>query len=381
MDPAFYLDNAATTRLFPEVLEEALPLLGEEYGNPSSLHPLGSQARAAVRRARETLARLLGVAPQGITFTGSGTESDNLALRGVFASPRLKGERLLISAIEHPAVRETARDLERQGARVETIPVTRQGIVDLPALERALDGNVRLVSVMAVNNEIGTAQPLVEIGGLVRRAAPKAVFHVDAVQAFTKMALPWREAGIGLLSLSAHKVHGPKGVGALARLRPVPLEPALTGGGQEEGLRSGTENPFGMLAFALAAERSAREHHAQRDERAAYHARWLAFLAEFPRLRAFRSEAATPFIVHFTHAPVPGEVTLHHLEAEGLAVSTGSACHTARPEPSGVLLAVGMPEREALSAIRLSFSVHNRLVDLERVFPAFRRALDKVARL
>jgi cysteine desulfurase len=381
MDDAFYLDNAATTPILPEVLEETLPLLREEFGNPSSLHPLGARARAAVKRARETLALQLGVPAQGIIFTGSGTESDNLALRGAFASSRLKGERLLISAIEHPAVRETARALERQGVRVATLPVTRQGIVDLPALEGMLDAEVRLVSCMAVNNEIGTAQPLVEIGRLIRRAAPKAVFHVDAVQAFTKLPLPWREAGMDLISLSAHKVHGPKGVGALVRCRPVPLEPAITGGGQEGGLRSGTENPFAMLAFALAAARAAQAHRALREERAAYHARWIGFLGEFPRVRVFRSEAATPFIVHFTHVPVPGEVTLHHLEQEGLAVSTGSACHTSRPEPSEVLLAVGMSEREALSAVRLSFSIHNRLGDLERVFPAFQRALTRLEKL
>jgi cysteine desulfurase len=381
LDSAGYLDNAATTAIHPEVLEEALPCLREEYGNPSSLHPLGTRARAAVRRARETLAGLFGVPPRGITFTGSGTESDNLALRGAFASTRLRGERLLVGAIEHAAVRETARALERQGVRVETIPVTRQGVIDLAALERRLDSDVRVLSCMAVNNEIGTAQPLTGIGKLLRERAPKAVFHVDAVQAFTKLPIPWREAGIGLISVSAHKVHGPKGVGALVRCRDVPLEPVITGGGQEEGLRSGTESPFLVLAFALAAERSAALHREQQPERADYFARWLAYLAEFSRLTPFRSEAATPFIVNFSHAGVPGQVTLHHLEQEGLYVSTGSACHTAKPEPSPVLLAVGLSEAEALSSLRLSFSVHNRIGDLERVFPAFRRAMEKLARL
>ena len=388
MDPAFYLDNAATTRIFPEVLEQTLPLLGEEFGNPSSLHPLGNHARSAVKRARETLAALLGVPPQGITFTGSGTESDNLALRGAFGSARLKGERLLIGAIEHAAVRETARALERQGARVETIPVTRQGVVDLAALERQLatgggggGADVRVLSCMAVNNEIGTAQPLVAIGKLLRERAPKAVFHVDAVQAFAKLPIPWRAAGIDLISVSAHKVHGPKGVGALVRCRPVPLESQITGGGQEDGLRSGTESPFAVLALALAAERSSALHREQRPERAEYFARWLDFLQQFPRVTAFRSEAATPFIVNFSHAGVPGQVALHHLEQEGLYVSTRSACHTSRHEPSPVLLAVGLSEAEALSSLRLSFSVHNRLADQERVFPAFRRAMEKLARV
>ena len=381
IDPAYYLDNAATTQILPEVLSEALPYLNEEFGNPSSLYSLGTRAGNAVKRARESLARSFGVPPQGITFTGSGTESDNLALRGVFRSTRLKGERLLISAIEHAAVRETARDLAREGVRVDSIPVTRQGIVDLPALEALLSSQVRMVSCMAVNNELGTAQPLLEIGRLVKRCAPNAIFHVDAVQAFTKIPVPWREAGVGLISISAHKVHGPKGVGALIRCRQVPLEPLITGGGQEQGLRSGTESPFAALAFALAAERCTGLHIQQNREREVYHRRFRDFLEDFPKIRVYRSAAATPFIISFSLPPIPGEVTLHHLEQEGLAVSTGSACHTRTPEPSPALLAAGMSEREALSTVRLSFSVHNRIADLERVFPPFRAALQRLQRL
>jgi len=381
MDAEFYLDNAATTRILPEVLAEALPFLEDGFGNPSSLHGLGVTAGRAVKEARETLARVLGVPPQGVTFTSGGTESDNLALRGVFGSARLKGERLLISAIEHPAVRETARALEAAGVRVARIPVTAGGVVDLARLEALLSPEVRLVSVMAVNNELGTAQPLVEIGRLLRAHAPKAVFHVDAVQAFTRVPLPWREARIDLLSVSAHKVHGPKGVGALVRCSPVPLAPQTLGGGQEDGLRSGTENTFGIVAFAAAARRAAAGHQAQRADRAAYHRAWLETLTEFPRIAVFRSEQATPFIVNFSLRDVPGEVTLHHLEQQGLLVSTGSACSSHAPEPSPVLLAAGLSEAEALSAIRLSFSLHNTPAGLPRVLPAFRRAMAELARL
>lgn len=381
MDLECYLDNAATTPLLPAALESARPLLGEQFGNPSSLHPLGVEAAREVKQARERLALLLGVPPQAVTFTSGGTESDNLALRGVFASPRLKGQRLLYSAIEHPAVMETARALEREGVRVQQIPVNTQGVVELARLEEMLDGEVRLISCMAANNELGTAQPLVEIGRLIERRAPRAVFHVDAVQAFTKQALPWREAGIGLLSLSSHKVHGPKGVGALVRCRPLPLQPWLQGGGQEDGLRSGTENPFGIVAFAHAASQMSQAHRGQRDARMEYFRLWMELLAEFPRLRIFRSEQATPYVISFSLPPIPGEVTLHHLEAEGLYVSTGSACHTRSPEPSPVLLAVGMSEQEALSTVRLSFSIHNTPAGLERVFPAFRRAMAKLEKL
>jgi cysteine desulfurase len=381
MDLERYLDNAATTPLHPEVLEACLPLLREGFGNPSSLHAHGMEARRALKRARERLGRLLGVPPQAVTFTSGGTEADNAALKGVFASERLKGERLLVSAIEHPAVLESARWLERQGVRVERIPVTPGGVVDLAALERLLGADVRMVSCMAVNNELGTAQPLEAIGRLIAARAPKAVFHVDAVQAFTKQVLDWRAARIDLLSLSAHKVHGPKGSGALVRCRPVPLEPLLHGGGQEDGLRSGTEQPFGAVAFALAAERTAALHAAQREPRAAYHAAWLSCLAEHPRLEVFRSEAQTPFVVHFACPPIPGEVILHHLEEAGLLVSTGSACSSRKPEPSHVLLAVGMAEQRALSSIRLSFSVHNTPAGLGEVLPAFRGAMHRLARL
>jgi cysteine desulfurase len=381
MNPEFYLDNAATTMLLPEALEQGLPYLRERFGNPSSPHGLGMGAHRAVKQAREQLARLLGVPPQAIAFTSGGTESDNLALRGVFAAPALAGERLLISAIEHPAVRETARALEAEGVRVERIPVTRGGVVDLARLEALLGPDVRMVSCMAVNNELGTRQPLAEIGRLVKARAPRAVFHVDAVQAFAKERLAWREARIDLLSLSAHKVHGPKGVGALVRCSPVPLRPWLLGGGQEEGLRSGTENPFGIVAFAAAAGLAASRHAAQQTERTAYHARWLEWLAGIPELRLYRSEQATPFVISLAYPPLPGEVILHHLEQEGLLVSTGSACHSRKREPSEVLLAVGLSEQEALSSIRLSFSVFNTRGGLELVLPAFGRAVEKLRRL
>ena len=380
MNPELYLDNAATTRPLTEALDAAQPYLAERFGNPSSLHPEGLEAHRAIKRAREQIARLLEVPPQAVVFTSGGTESDNLALRGVFASPRLKGDRLLISAIEHPAVSETARALEREGVRVERLPVAAEGVLDLARLEETLDGDVRLLSCMAVNNELGTSQPLAEIGRLLKARAPRAVFHVDAVQAFTKAPLPWREAAIDLLTLSGHKIHAPKGVGALVRCSPVPLEPWLLGGGQEGGLRSGTENPFAVVAMGEAAAGSTARHREQRGEREACFRGWLEFLAEFPRLKVFRSPAATPFIINFSNSPIPGEVTLHHLAEQGLLVSTGSACSTRKPEPSAVLLAVGMSEQEALSSIRLSFSHSNTLAGQPEMFAAFRRAMHKLER-
>lgn len=376
-----YLDNAATTPVFPEVLDAALPVLKENFGNPSSLYQGGMDARRALKQARERLARLLGVPPRGVTFTAGGTESDNLALKGVFASEQLKGETLLVSAIEHPAVLESAAALASQGVNVQRIPVTRQGLVDLAAFQRLLTPEVRLVSCMAVNNELGTAQPLREMGKIIQRNSPKTCFHVDAIQAFTKQPLDWKAARVDLLSLSAHKAHGPKGTGALVRCRPVNFAPVTHGGGQEENLRSGTENVFGAVAFSLAAEQATALHLAQRAMRADYTARWRDFLGEFPRLRVFQSEQATPFVISLAMPPIPGEVILHHLEQEGLMVSTGSACSSAKLEPSPVLLAVGLDETAALSSIRLSFSVHNTLAGLEPVFAAFRQAMTRLEKL
>ncbi|MDH4225992.1 MAG: cysteine desulfurase [Deltaproteobacteria bacterium] len=377
---SYYLDNAATTRMLDEVRTGAMALLEGEGLNPSSLHRLGISARETMGEARRRLAGLLGVPPQAVVFTSGGTESDNLALRGVFGG-RPKGDRLLISALEHPAVSETARALERAGVRVEVIPVTPEGVLDLGALDRMLDHQVAMVSCMSVSNEMGTLQPLVEAGRLIRQKAPGAVFHVDAVQGFTKGEIPWRSAGVGLLSLSGHKVHGPKGVGALIRCRDILLEPQMTGGGQESGLRSGTENPFGAAAFALAAQAVQALHKSMAEERMAYHRRWLEFLQEFPRLKVYRSVHQTPYLVRFSMPPVPAEVILLHLEQQGLFVSTTSACSTRKAEASPVLLAAGLEEREALSSIRLSFSVFNRLDELEGAFAAFRLAMAKLGKL
>ncbi|HEX7926352.1 MAG TPA: cysteine desulfurase family protein [bacterium] len=381
MDLQNYLDNAATTPVFPEVLEASLPYLRDQFGNPSSIHSLGMDVRRAVKLARERLARVLGLPPQAVIFTAGGTEADNLALLGTFESARLKGDRLLVSAIEHPAVLNAAEALQKRGVRVDHIPVTRQGVADLAALERLLGPDVRMVSVMAMNNELGTAQPLVEIGKLIECVSPKTVFHVDAVQAFTKQALPWREARIDLISVSAHKVHGPKGTGALFHCTPVPLEPVTFGGGQEDGFRSGTENPFGMIALSFAAEQSAALHRRQAEERRAYHQRWLSVMQRHPRLRVFRSERETPFVIQFSVPPIPAEVVLNHLQEQGVFVSTGSACHTHNPEPSHVLLAAGIPAEEAVCSVRMSFSVHNTLAGQDPVIAGFERAIARVEKL
>jgi cysteine desulfurase len=253
--------------------------------------------------------------------------------------------------------------------------------VDLAAFEKLLGPDVRAVSCMALSNELGTIQPLEDMGRLLKRTVPHAVFHVDAVQGLAKIALPWKSAHIDLLSLSAHKVHGPKGVGALVRCRPVPLEPWIEGGGQEAGLRSGTENVFGAVAFSLAAERSFALAQSQSAERVRYAQQWVSELERHGRVRVFRSEHASPFIVHFSLPPIPGEVILTHLEQEGLLASAGSACSTHDPEPSHVLLAAGFGAQDALSSIRLSFSWHNTLAGQPAVFERFRRAMDRLAKV
>lgn len=381
MDLELYLDNAATTPILPEVAQDASDFLGARFGNPSALHRMGTDTRKAVGQAREKLARLLDVPPKGIIFTSGGSEADNLALKGVFDSTLLKGNRLLISALEHPAVSQTADYLALKGVQVEQIPLTPEGVVDLKTLETMLDTEVRMVSVMTVSNELGTVQPLEQIGQLLKKKAPKTIFHTDAVQAFTKMPLNLKKAGVHLASISAHKHHGPKGIGALVMARHVPLVPLIHGGGQENNLRSGTENPFAIWAFAQAAHKTTAQHTEQNKQRAAYHQNWLDFLNQFPALKVFTSPAQSPYIIHFSYPTIPGEVVLHHLEAQSLMVSTGSACSTRKAEPSPGLLALGMEPKEALSSVRLSFSLHNTLPGQQKAFQAFSKAMEKLAKI
>ncbi len=361
-----YLDNNATTALDPAVADKMAAFLREHFGNPSSLYPIGRQGKEMLNEAREHVARALGATKSEIYFTGSGTESDNHAILGVLDALPDKRE-FVTSAIEHPAVQETARYLEKKGYNVTTLPVDKTGLVDLNALRDALTPQTALVSIMFANNEIGTIQPMAEI---VRIAKDKGVLvHTDAVQAFGKIAFSADALGVDLLSVSSHKIYGPKGVGALYVRRGTPLLPFLHGGHQERGLRAGTENTVGIVGFGEAA-RILPEKFPHDKPR-------IDALAE--RLRAGIREAIPK--VHFNgpgeqrvkstlscaFLGLESEAILLSLATKEIYVSTGSACSEDSDEVSHVLLAIGLKPEIARSTVRLSLGRFNTDPDIDLV--------------
>jgi cysteine desulfurase len=352
-----YLDNNATTRLDPRVLERMMPLLSEHWGNAGSGHSVGRPVRKLVAEARRDMGALLDVAPEEIVITGSGTEADNLAIRGVVAKAKAP-RHLICSAVEHPAVLETCRALEREGlCALSVVPVDGDGRIDLEAMETALrPGETCLVSVMWTNNETGVIHPIEAIGQLAHAAGAR--FHVDAVQSVGKLPLELDRVAIDLLSMSAHKFHGPKGVGALIVRKGVELAPAVTGGGQERGRRSGTENPAGIVGLAAALEFAieGRESAARRMTEL----REGLERALIERVQDLRiTGTAAPRVCNTTHFTVPkveAEAVLIALDRDGIACSSGSACSTGALEPSHVLLAMGVAKDRLHGALRLSLS-------------------------
>ncbi len=362
-----YLDNSATTRPYPEAIRAAVEAMEEKYGNPSSLHRKGVEAARLVARAREAVAAALGVNPGDIVFTGGGSEAVNLALKGT--QPGRGGRHIITTAVEHPAVLNACRQLQEQGMEVTVLPVDGEGVVDPWQLRAELRDDTYLVSVMHVNNEVGAVQPLEEIARAIagfRRAGRELFWHVDAVQSFGKLPLRPKELGVDLLSVSAHKVHGPKGVGALYVSPRVPLRPLVAGGGQEWGLRSGTENVPGIAGFGAAAARNARDVDGAAARLFALKKRLVEGILSAvpgavlngPACREGNPRCA-PHIASISFPGLPGEVLVHSLEERGIYVSTGSACSTRKKSGSHVLRAMGLPEELLESAVRYSLSPLN----------------------
>lgn len=367
-----YLDHNATTPLDARVLETMLPYLTGPYANASSPHRAGRMARDAIETARGQVAALVDADTSEIVFTSGGTEANNLALKGVAAAaPR---GRLLHSAIEHPCVTEPAQALAAQGWVVETMVVDGEGRVDREAFRRQLArGDVRLVSCMAANNETGVIQDTAALAQLARAAG--ALFHVDAVQAAGKIDVSFGRWAAHLMSLSSHKLHGPKGAGALVVDRAVPLAPLLHGGGQERGLRGGTENVAAIVGFGAAAELARVELSARQAHLLRLRERLEARLAPLPGARIFAASARRlPNTVQFAVPGIHSATLLGLLDKKGFAVSSGSACATGTDEPSPVLVAMGVPSDQALSAIRVSLGKDNTEEDVD----AFAAALNEV---
>ncbi|GBC81010.1 Cysteine desulfurase IscS [bacterium HR10] len=372
-----YLDNNATTPVAPEVVDAMAPYWREHFGNPSSLHRKGVEAERAVRASRATIARLLGVKETEIVFTSGGTEGDNLALKGAARALRRRGNHIVTTRIEHPAVLESCRDLEAEGFRVTYLDVDAHGSVTPEAVEAALTPETILVSIMHVNNEVGTILPIAEIAERVKRRNPEIVVHSDGVQAIGKV--PVHLQGVDLYTISGHKIHAPKGTGALVVREGVRLVPLLSGGGQERGLRSGTENVAGIVGLARALELMCEN---LEEKLAHFHRmreRFLEGVRQIPGARINSPASSVPTTVNVSFPGIPAEVLLHALEEEGVFVSTGAACASRKGRRSHVLEAMRLPPEVIDSSLRFSFSRYTTLEDIEWAIQALHRALERVA--
>ena len=365
-----YLDHNATTPLDSRVMEAMLPYMTGPYGNPSSVHRYGRAARQAVDSAREQVAALVGAQASQVVFTSGGTEANNLALKGVAALH--PGARVLVSAIEHSAAMEPADRLNQQGWRVSRIPVTPHGVVDTAALEELLRGEPpSVVAVMMANNETGALQDVAAVARKVRAAG--SVFFCDAVQAAGKIPVDFTGSGIQLMSLSAHKIYGPKGVGALVRDAAVELLPQIDGGGQEKALRGGTENVAAIAGFGVAAELARQELAERAQHTRALRDRLEAGLRQMPGIVIFAERTERlPNTVQFGVPGFESETLLMALDRKGIAVSSGSACHSGKTEPSHVLTAMGVQHDLALSAVRVSFGRQNTAAEVDRFLEVLR---------
>lgn len=369
-----YLDNSATTKAFPEVAELVTKIMCEDYGNPSSLHLKGVQAERYIRYAKETLAKLLKVNEKEIIFTSGGTESDNLALIGCAMANRRAGKHLITTRIEHPAVLQTMKHLEEQGFDVTYLPVDKNGLVSLEDLRKSIRQDTILVSVMHTNNEIGALEPIAEIGQLLKSIKPNVLFHVDAVQGFGKARIYPKKMGIDLLSVSGHKIHGPKGVGFLYVSDRVKLYNISYGGGQQKNLRSGTENVPGIAGLAKAAELVYAKLEEDVDklyEQKAYFVDGLKQISDI-QVNGLTGRDSAPHIVSVSVRGIRSEVLLHALEDKGIYVSAGSACAANKPqtEASATLNGIGLEKDLAGSTIRFSMSVYTTKEELDYTLKA-----------
>ncbi len=376
-----YMDHAATTPLHPEVLEAMLPYLRGKYGNPSSIYALGREAREGMERARANVASTLGAAPEEIFFTSGGTEADNQAVKGVaICSPGFK-HHLLTTSIEHPAVLNTCRYLEKYGFEVTYLPVSRAGLVDPDILRRALLPRTCLVSVMHANNEVGTIQPIEAISEITREAG--IPLHVDAVQTAGILEIDVNRLGVDLLSISGHKLYGPKGVGCLYVREGTEVDSLLHGGSQERKRRAGTENVAGIIGFAKAMELAAAERPERFERLLALREQLTRGILEGIEDTALNGHPASrlPGNVNVRLRYIDGEALCLHLDMVGIAASTGSACSSESQEPSHVLAAMGISPEEARGSLRLTLGRQNSAEDVDHVLEKLREAVKKLRAL
>ncbi|HEX5702635.1 MAG TPA: cysteine desulfurase family protein [Pyrinomonadaceae bacterium] len=381
-----YLDHSATTPVDPRVLAAMMPYLTENYGNASSVHLFGQQARAAVDKSRRQIASLIGARPNEIVFTSGGTEANNLAIRGNCEAAEPHGRHIITSAIEHPSARGPIDQLEKQGWEVTRLPVYDNGIVRVEDVRDAIRANTTLLSVMLANNEIGTIQPVVEIGALVRelRDGQRHLwFHTDAVQAAGRIPIDVDALGCDLLTLSAHKMYAPKGAGALFVRRGVRLLAQNVGGHQERERRAGTEPVANIVGFGVAAELAKQEIFDRTEHTRRLRDRFESGVSERIEDIIFNGnrEQRLSHVSNISFRFIEGEGLLIHLDLQGVAVSTGSACSSGTLEPSPVIRALGRDEELARGAIRFSFGKDNTEEDVDRVLDVLPRAVQSLRAL
>jgi cysteine desulfurase len=380
-----YLDTAASTPVADEVIEEMLPYLKERYGNPSSIHKFGRETARAINLARKRVAEMIGASsPREITFTSGGTEANNLALKGTaihVQSKMPKKNMIITSSIEHDAVLEPCKDLEDRGFVTMHLPVTGEGFVRPSELKNVISDNVALVSIMYANNEVGTIQPIKELVEITHQAG--ALFHTDAVQAAGKLPLNVKNLGVDMMSLSSHKINGPKGVGALYIRSNLKILPIIHGGGQEWYLRSGTENVPGIVGFGKACElANKRMRHYQEHVAGLRNYVVERVLKEIPRsrLNGLRTERIANN-AHFTFFGVNGEDLIIKLDENGIAASTGSACSVKKQKQSHVLKAMGFSYEEITGSLRLSLGMHNTKDEVDRAVNVLSRVIEELREL
>ena len=373
-----YLDNAATTKTAPEVLEAMLPYFGEAYGNPSAIYSLGSAGKKAVNEARRAIASVINAKQEEIYFTAGGTEADNWALKAAAESYGEKGRHIITTKIEHHAVLHTCGYLEKKGYEVTYLDVDEDGMVDVDELKAAIRPDTILISVMFANNEIGTIEPIGEIGAIARERG--ILFHTDAVQAFGQVPIDVDELKVDMLSASAHKVNGPKGVGMLYIRTGLKLRPFIHGGAQERNKRAGTENVPGIVGFGAAAARAMRlmdEKGQKERELRDYLIQRIEKQVPYCRLNGHR-QRRLPGNVNFSFQFIEGESLLIMLDMKGICASSGSACTSGSLDPSHVLLAIGLKHEEAHGSLRMTLSEENTREELDEVVEALKAIVSRL---
>lgn len=377
-----YFDNAATTAVFPEVKDIMIKLMEEDYGNPSSLHMKGVEAERYIKTATAQIAKELKCQEKEVIFTSGGTEANNLAIIGGAIAHRRAGKHIITSEIEHASVSATMDFLAKEGYEISVVGVDSQGKLKLDELKATLRPDTILVSVMYVNNEIGAIQPVEEIGKIIKDYNPSILYHIDAVQAFGKLRFTPKKLGADLLSVSGHKIHGPKGSGVLYIKEKTLIRPIIYGGGQQKAMRSGTENVPAIAGMGLAAELMYKNHESKME-----HIRGLkeAFIEKVTKLEnVFDNSGEAPHIASVSFVGIRSEVMLHALEERGVYVSSGSACSSNKPHVSNVLKAIGLDNTKLESTLRFSFSEFNTMEQveyavqvIEEILPVFRRYIRK----